>query len=338
MAYEANVVGGDTFPAWRVEESEGQFGFGLRQLRVEDLPDGELLVRVRYSGVNYKDALAFRPDGNVVRAYPMVPGIDLAGTVEESRDERFRAGDEVLVTGYGLGVSHYGGYSRYARVPSSWAVRIPPGLGSREAMMLGTAGFTAALSVDALRQAGVEPDQGPVLVTGASGGVGSAAVAILAKLGYEVTASSGKADMRDLLLRLGAARVISRMEWMPAADRPLGAQLWNGAVDCVGGGTLAAVLGTLRYGGAVAASGMTGGIALNTSVFPFILRGIRLIGIDSVQAPMDMRVRIWERLAGPWKPDGLESLLERIPLERVPEAVDTLLRGESRGRYVIELP
>ncbi|WP_127588189.1 oxidoreductase [Paenibacillus koleovorans] len=320
-------------------DAAGGLAVGVQQLRVrEDLAENDLLVRVSYSSVNYKDALACSPNGNIVRRYPHIPGIDLAGTVVRSRDGRFREGDEVLVTGYDLGVGQYGGYSEYASIPADWAVRLPTGLTAKEAMTLGTAGFTAALSVLELQQSGVTPDRGPVVVTGATGGVGSLAVAMLAGLGYEVAASSGKAELAAYLRELGAARVLSREELVPEQPRPLDKQLWAGAVDCVGGKTLGAVLSSTRYGGAVAASGLTGGTEWTASVFPFILRSVRLIGIDSVQTPMETRLAVWEQLASAMKPVGLiERIATEIELEQVPDAVRLLLAGQSRGRLVVRL-
>jgi acrylyl-CoA reductase (NADPH) len=295
------------------------------------------LIKVRYSSMNYKDALACVPNGNIVKTYPFVPGIDLAGVVVSSEDGRFQNGDEVIVTSYELGVSHFGGFSQYARVPSAWAVRLPAGLSLKEAMILGTAGFTAALSVHELERAGLTPHAGPVLVTGASGGVGSVAVAILSKLGYEVTASTGKAEVRDELAGLGAAHVMPREELIPEKPRTLDKQRWAAAIDCVGGKTLSAILSSIRYGGAVAASGLTGGTELATTVFPFIIRGVKLIGIDSVYTPMNLRQRVWERLAVELKPAVLENMYTEISLEQVPDFVPTLLQGQSRGRVLVGL-
>jgi len=308
-----------------------------RTIGSDELPAGDLLVRVAYSSLNYKDALACTEGGNIVKSYPFVPGIDLAGTVVSCDSGRFQAGDEVIVTGYGLGVSHYGGYAEYARIPSEWALKLPRELSLKEAMIYGTAGFTAALSVMELQISGVGPGDGPVLVTGASGGVGTMAVAMLAKLGYEVTASTGKTDMEEELIRLGAARVISREALIPERQRPLDTQRWAGAVDCVGGRTLAAILPSLQYGGAVAASGLTGGTELAATVFPFILRGVRLIGIDSVMVGMDKRIAVWAKLASAFKPAGLSDMAEEITLEELPARVPLMLGGQSRGRVVVKL-
>jgi acrylyl-CoA reductase (NADPH) len=330
-----NIMSEQPFQALVADKTDGNFHVRLQDKRTEDLPDGELLIRILYSSVNYKDALACQSDGNVIRDYPRIPGIDLAGVVEHSRDPAFREGDEVFFTGYELGVGRDGGFSRYARVPSAWAVKRPVGLTLQESMILGTAGFTAAMSVLELQQAGVRPESGPVLVTGATGGVGSLSVSILAKLGYEVAAVTGKPDMHDHLLRLGASRILSREEILPDKPRPLDKQLWAGAVDCVGGKPLSSILSSVRYGGAVAASGLTAGTELALTVLPFILRGVRLIGIDSVNAPMDKRVGIWERLAGAFKPDQLDTLYTEIPLGRIPEAAASLLAGQSRGRILV---
>ncbi|WP_141505521.1 oxidoreductase [Paenibacillus luteus] len=308
-----------------------------RLLERSDLPAGDLLIRVAYSSVNYKDALAFKVNGGVVKSYPFVPGIDLAGTVISSENERFRAGDEVIITGYGLGVSHFGGYSEYARVPAEWAVRLPSGLSLKEAMIMGTAGFTAALSVYELQQNGVRPEDGEILVTGATGGVGSVAAAIAAKLGYEVVASTGKLDKHDYLKALGVKRIISREELATGSKRALDKQLWAGAIDCVGGEALSMLLPQMKYGGVVAASGLTGGSELSMTVFPFIIRGVRLIGIDSVMASMENRIRVWERLAGAYKPVNLDELCEEISLNQVSERVAMLLKGQSSGRAIVKL-
>jgi acrylyl-CoA reductase (NADPH) len=326
----------DNFKALVVDKSEEAFKIETRLLSIDDLPEGELLVKVVYSSLNYKDALACIPNGNIVKKYPFVPGIDLAGIVVSSQDDRFQEGDEILITGYDLGVSHFGGFSQYARVPSEWAVRLPQGLSMKEAMVIGTAGFTAALSVHALQENGIYPEKGPILVTGATGGVGSVSVSILSKLGYEVVASTGKSEMKEYLLGLGAHRVISRDELLPAQPRSLEKQTWAGAIDCVGGKLLSYILSSTGYGGAVAVSGLTGGTELATTVFPFILRGIRLIGIDSVLAPMTVRIKVWERLASELKPETLESMCTEISLEQISDVIPAILKGESRGRMIVK--
>ncbi|MFC4599810.1 oxidoreductase [Cohnella hongkongensis] len=328
----------DTFRALVVNRTQdGSHECEVGLLKNEQLPQGELLVRVAYSSLNYKDALAAAPDGNIVKGYPFVPGIDLAGTVVSSEDGRYREGDAILATGYGLGVAHYGGYAEYARIPADWAIPLPDGLTLKEAMIYGTAGFTAALSVRALQDNGVVPEGGPVLVTGATGGVGSVATAVLAKLGYEVTASTGKPEAKEELLGLGARSVIDRAELTPASLRPLDKQRWSGVVDCVGGRSLAAILAGVKYGGTVAASGLTGGTDLPATVFPFILRGVRLIGIDSVFVPLPARRRTWELLASEYRPAKLHELSSEIPLEGVPAAMAAMLAGKSRGRIVVKL-
>lgn len=327
----------ESFKALVVDKVNNEAVPSTGQMNVRDLPEGDLLIKVAYSSVNYKDALACTTNGNIVKNYPFVPGIDLAGVVVSSGNDQFQEGDQVVITGYKLGVSHFGGFSEYARVPSEWAVKLPGNLTLKEAMIIGTAGFTAALSVLELQQNGVRPDSGPTLVTGATGGVGSIAVAILAKLGYEVVASTGKEDMKDYLLGLGARRVISREE-LDSGEKPaLGKQLWAGAVDCVGGKTLSSILSTLQYGGTVAASGLTGGTELAATVFPFILRGIRLIGIDSVFAGMSRRIKVWELLSSEFKPVMLDRMCEEISLEQVPDYVPIILKGQSRGRLVVKL-
>ncbi|MEN1984881.1 acrylyl-CoA reductase family protein [Paenibacillus hubeiensis] len=327
-----------SFPAYVVRQDEqGRVHAAIEQLRKEDLPNGDVSVHVQYSSVNYKDGLAAAEKGGVVRHYPMVPGIDIAGVVEESVSGSFAPGDRVISTGYEPGVSHFGGFSRYARLSSEWLVPLPPGLSEKEAMAIGTAGFTAALSVDALLHAGVKPAMGPVLVTGATGGVGSMAVAILSRLGFEVTASTGKkAEQEPLLKRLGAAHVISREEADAPAKGALGKQLWAGIVDPTAGAGLAERLKHVRYGGAAAVSGLTGGPSFESSVFPFILRGVQLIGIDSVYCPMERRERIWKLLGGQWKPErALELGIQEISWAQLPQTLETILKGGAVGRSVL---
>ena len=309
----------------------------LRTLPVTDLGPGDVLIAVSWSSVNYKDGLASRKDGKVARIDPLVPGVDLAGTVVEPGNSDLVAGQSVLVHGYDLGVAHHGGYAEYARVPADWVVPLPAGLSERQAMTLGTAGFTAALSVVALEEHGLTPGAGPVLVTGATGGVGSAAVAMLAARGYAVTAVTGKAEAADWLRSLGAADVIDRSA-VGDASRPLRRETWAGAVDSVGGETLAAVLASLRYGAAVAASGNTGGVSVPTTVFPFILRGVSLLGIDSVQCPIDRRRAVWTRLAGDLRPSSLDDLgTDEVPLAEVPGALERILGGGARGRTLVRV-
>lgn len=328
----------NTFPAYVIRSQEqGEVKAAVEQLKKEDLPNGDVTVQVQYSSVNYKDGLATIEKGGVVREYPMVPGIDLAGMVEESVSGRFAPGDRVISTGFEPGVSHFGGYSRYARLRSEWLVPLPPGLSEKEAMAIGTAGFTAALSVDALLQAGVTPEMGKILVTGATGGVGSMAVAILAKLGFEVTASTGKKkEQEKLLIDLGASQVISREEADAPAKGAMGKQLWAGVVDPAAGPALAERLKQVQYGGAVAVSGLTAGSRFESTVFPFIIRGIQLIGIDSVYCPMERRERLWNLLGGDWKPDrALELGIQEITWAQLPQTLENILQGGAVGRTVV---
>ncbi|MGO4347407.1 oxidoreductase [Paenibacillus sp. MCAF9] len=326
-----------SFKALVINKVENEIIANTQQLDLNDLPQGELLIKVAYSSVNYKDALACLPNGGIVKSYPFVPGIDLAGTVVSSEDERFQEGDEIVVTGFGLGVNHFGGFSEYARVPAEWTIKLPQGLSMKEAMILGTAGFTAALSVYELVQNGIRPEVGPILVTGATGGVGSIAAAIAAKLGYEVAASTGKLDKQQYLLDLGVKRILPREELLSGSKQPLDKQIWAGAIDCVGGETLTAVLSQLKYGGAVAASGLTGGAGLSMTVYPFIIRGVRLIGIDSVMAGMEIRSKIWALLADAYKPSMLGELFSEISLDQVSDQVATLLNGQAKGRAIVKL-
>ncbi len=310
----------------------------LRELGADDLPAGEVTVRVDWSSVNYKDALAISPKGRVARISPLVPGVDLAGEVLASDDGGVAPGRQVIVHGHDLGVAHHGGFAELARVPADWVVPLPDGLSPRQAMALGTAGFTAALSIVRLEDHGLSPADGPVLVLGATGGVGSTAVAILAGRGYEVHAATGKADEAGFLRELGAAEVLSREETSGESKRPMESERWAAAVDPVGGAALAYALRTLRYGGAVAASGLTGGTDLQTTVFPFILRAVSLLGVDSVNTPTDVRRRVWERLADDLRPPGLEDQITReITLDEVDPLLDDVLAGRARGRTVVRV-
>ncbi len=328
----------EPFRAFVAEKTDGGVRRQLRELRAADLPDGEVTVRVAYSSVNYKDALATIPDGKVARSSPLVPGVDLAGEVVDSRTDDVHVGDRVIVGGHELGVSHHGGYAEYARVPTEWVVPLPEGLSTRQAMALGTAGWTAALCVHLLETWGLEPGAGPVLVTGATGGVGSIAVGILGTRGYEVVASTGKRDAHDYLRRLGATRVVDRGETSADSDRPLESQRWAGAVDAVGGATLAFILRTLRVGGAVAACGNTGGAKLETTVLPFILRGVALLGADSMHCRHELRTRLWQRLAGDYRPPGLDDLVaSEVGLEELEAVLDEILAGGVRGRTIVRL-
>lgn len=326
-----------TFNAFVVRKDESGFRSGMETLGMEQLPAGDVTIRVSCSGVNYKDGLASIPDGKIVRRYPFIPGIDLAGTVVASDHPSFKEGDEVLCTGFELGVSHEGGFSEYARVKGEWLVPLPSGLSAMEAMGIGTAGFTAGLSVSELIRNGVKPEDGPVLVTGATGGVGSMAVAILARLGYEVTASTGKADAeRNWLIEIGARTVISREETEAPSKGALSGERWAACVDPVGGAGLAGLLKQMRYGGAVALSGLTGGTSFDGTVYPFILRGIKLLGIDSVFCPMETRQEIWGKLASEWKPEkALTSGIHEADLRDLPAVLGKILKGGAVGRTVI---
>jgi acrylyl-CoA reductase (NADPH) len=328
----------DNFKAFMVNKTEDDFSALVKTIELEDLPAGEVIIKVAYSSVNYKDGLASIPNGKIVRSYPFIPGIDLAGTVVRSDDSRFKEGDEVIATSYEIGVSHYGGFSEYARIPGDWIVPLPEGLNLREAMVFGTAGFTAALSVHRLEENGLTPEKGKVLVTGATGGVGSVAVAMLAKRGYHVVASTGKEKEHDYLREIGAAEIISREELVGEKVKPLDKQLWAAAVDPVGGKTLSAILSKLDYNGSAAVSGLTGGTDVATTVFPFILRGINLLGIDSVYCPMETRKILWQRMGTDLKPEGLiETIQNEVTLEELPGVLSSILKGENRGRTIVKI-
>ncbi|SDJ57966.1 NADPH:quinone oxidoreductase family protein [Salimicrobium halophilum] len=327
----------EEFKALVVNKTDDDFTVKFESLTGDDLPEGDVTIEVHYSSVNYKDGLASIPNGKIVQSYPFVPGIDLAGTVTSSDDSRYKEGDKVIATSYGIGVSHYGGYSEYARVPGEWVVPLPEGLSMKEAMTLGTAGFTAALSIHQLEESGIAPESGEILVTGATGGVGSVAVSMLSKRGYHVTASTGKESEHEYLKSLGATNIVSREEVTPEKVRPIGNQRWAGAVDPVGGKTLAAVLSNTKYGGAVAVSGLTGGGDVPTSVFPFILRGVNLLGIDSVYCPKPLRETLWKRMATDLKPYGLEEISNEISFGDLPQTLSDILNGKVRGRTVVNV-
>ena len=325
------------FQAFVAEQVGDRVERGVRRLSMTEMPPGEVTVRVDWSSVNYKEALATIPNGRVARINPLVPGIDLAGEVVASDDPEIAVGNPVLAHGYDIGVSRQGGYGEYNRLPAGWIVPLPDGLSSREAMAIGTAGFTAALSVARLEARGLTPTNGPVLVTGASGVVGRMAVSILLELGYETWASTGKPHVHDDLLGLGVSGILSREEVVAESSRPLESERWAAAVDCVGGATLPYLLRTLRYGGAIAASGNTGGAAFATTVFPFILRGVALIGIDSAAVPIDERRALWERLASDLRPRALGERVTEVTLDGLPAALDAILAGQAHGRWVVRL-
>jgi acrylyl-CoA reductase (NADPH) len=323
----------EQFKAFVAVKADDEVRRGVRQLGRGDLPDGDVTIRVAWSSVNYKDGLATIPKGQVARISPLVPGIDMAGTVVASTSDVFAAGDAVLAHGYAIGVAHHGGYAQYARVPADWVVRLD-GLSAREAMIIGTAGYTAAMSVQRIMEHGIVPDDGPVLVTGASGGVGSMGVDLLAGQGYDVVASTGDADAHDWLRARGASEIIERLDIDDI--RPLDKQRWAAAVDCVGGAPLAKVLSQTAIGGLVAASGNTAGLGLKTTVAPFILRGITLAGIDSANHPIDDRRALWKRLADDMRPSVLEASHE-VGLDELEATLDAILDGATRGRVIVDL-
>lgn len=327
----------DSYTALLARQDGDQITTAIETLDATELPPGDVTIRVAYSSVNYKDALALTPRGGVVRQYPIVPGIDLTGEVVESQSPEFAVGDQILAHGYDIGTGHHGGYGEYIRLPAEHVVALGA-LTPREGAAIGTAGFTAALSVEALITHGITPQDGPIVVTGATGGVGSISVDILAAAGYEVVASTGKAEAADHLKALGAADVIGRLPEDPdAKPRPLGKTRWAGAVDCVGGATLADVISTLKYGGAVAASGLTGGPGLTTTVMPFILRGVSLLGIDSVQLPIGPRRALWERLGGDLKPRHLDEVTHEVDVKDVVAVIDQVRAGKYSGRAVVRV-
>lgn len=325
------------FKALIVDNVNDQFQASLQEVEPEALPPGDVLISVAFSSLNYKDGLAVTGQGKVVRSYPMVPGIDLAGTVIESESSAFKPGDPVVVTGWGIGETHWGGYAQLARMKAGWLVPLPEGLSLKQAMAIGTAGFTAMLSVMALEERGLRPGQGEVVVTGASGGVGSLAVAILAKLGYTVLASTGRAEAHDYLRSLGASEIIERSLLAQPPRRPMESARWAGAVDVVGGDTLASLLAAMAPGTSVAACGVAGGSALNTTVFPFILRGVSLLGINSVLVPQAQRLNVWARLVRDLPLDVLDRVTRLATLPEVPALGQEILKGQIRGRVVIDV-
>jgi acrylyl-CoA reductase (NADPH) len=324
----------NTFRALVVDQRDGAHVAEFRELATEALPAGDVTVAVQYSSLNYKDGLCVSGQGKVARSFPMVPGIDLAGTVVASEAPDYREGDQVVLTGWGIGERHWGGYAELARVRGEWLVPLPAGLSARQAMGIGTAGFTAMLAIMALEEAGVQPGEREVLVTGASGGVGSVAVAVLARLGYSVTAATGRSEHDAYLRTLGARQIISREE-LARPGRPLESERWAGAIDTVGGDVLAGVLRSTAYYGAVAACGNAGGAMLNTSVFPFILRGVRLVGVESVLCPRERRLLAWQRLARDLPLALLDAMIEEVPLDDVPALSSAIIAGQVRGRVVV---
>ena len=327
----------DKFKAYRIREVEKKAVGGFEEMGIDDLDGGELVVRVAYSSVNYKDALAATGAGRIIRRFPCVGGIDLSGTVTGSSDPRFKRGDGVICTSYDLGVSHDGGYAEYARVPADWAVPIPKGMSLFEAMALGTAGYTAALAIVRMEANGLAPANGPVVVSGATGGVGSLAIDMLSRLGYAVTALTGKENESDYLRKLGAKDVLLRKSLELAKIKPLERTTWAGAVDNLGGEVLARMASTMMVGGTIAAIGLAASMTLNTTVAPFILRGVSLLGIDSGTTPMPLRREVWRRLATDLRPAHLEEMTRTIPFGELAGAFDGLLKGAAKGRIVVDM-
>jgi len=327
----------DRFPALVLSEDDGKVSSAVQELGEDDLPEGDVTVRVTYSGLNYKDGMIVNGIGRLVRDYPHVPGIDFAGVVETSQSDRYKPGDAVVLTGWRVGEMHWGGYAGKARVKADWLVPLPDGLSDKRAMAIGTAGLTSMLCVAALEDHGIAPGSGTVLVTGAAGGVGSVAVSILAKRGYTVAASTGRAAQHDYLRSLGASEIVDRSELSEPSKRPLEAERFAGAIDTVGGTTLARVLAQTGYGGSVAACGLAGGANLECTVLPFLLRGVNLLGIDSVMQPYENRVRIWNRLVDDLPMDRLDALTGEIGLADIAKAADDILKGQVRGRLVVAL-
>jgi len=327
----------ESFAAYVVKKNDDRVEGEVTTLRADQLPAGEVTIAVEYSSLNYKDALAATGQGGIIRTYPHVPGIDAAGTVVESQSAAVAVGDQVLVTGYDLGVGSFGGYAAYARMPAAWVVKIPATLTTFDAMALGTAGFTAAMCLLAMERNGTRPEQGPVLVTGATGGVGSVAVDLLAQQGYTVAASTGKTDQHDYLRQLGASQILSREEVSLTGDRlrPLLKGIWAGAVDTVGGATMNYLLRTVDYGGNIALCGLVGGPDFAGTVIPFLLRGINLLGIDSAMCPMAYRQTIWQRLATDLKPRHLGQIAQVITLRDLPGAIAAILKGQVKGRLLV---
>lgn len=317
------------------KDAAGKVTSSVQVLEEERLPEGDVSVDIEWAGLNYKDGLCLTGGGGLVRAYPHVAGIDFAGTVRESRDGRYAIGDQVVLTGWRVGETHWGGYAERARVNADWLVPLPAGLSTRDAMIVGTAGLTAMLAIDRLEAAGLQPGAGEVLVTGAAGGVGSIATALLSRLGYQVAALSGRPQHGDALKALGAASIIDRNEFLAQPDKPLESARWDGAIDSVGGEVLGKLLKQVKYGGAIASLGNAGGIALETTVLPFILRGVTLIGIDSVMQPYATRVAAWRRIAETFDIAAYAGLVREVGLEELPAAAAEILAGEVRGRVIV---
>jgi putative YhdH/YhfP family quinone oxidoreductase len=325
-----------TFRALRVKENEtGKFSRNIIERKLDDLPDGDVLIKVRYAALNYKDALSSIGNKGVTRNYPHTPGIDAAGTVVECKTPQFKAGDKVLVTSYDLGMNTDGAFAEYIRVPEGWVVPLPNGLNLRECMIIGTAGLTAAIGLYKLEMMGQNPEQGPIIISGASGGVGSMAVGILSKAGYQVIASTGKESVEEFLKNIGASEVVDREFANDDSSRPLMKPKWAGGIDTVGGNTLATLLKGCKPGGSVASCGLVGSPNLSTTVFPFIINGINLLGLDSANFPMKDRRQIWKKLAQEWKLSNLDSIATMCTLEELDPYIDQILHGTLKGRVVV---
>ena len=327
----------DKFKAYRLREADRKVTAAFEQMSIDELDKGEVVIRVAYSDVNYKDALAATGKGRIIRRFPCVGGIDLSGTVVESSDARFTKGDAVIATSYDIGVAHDGGYAEYARIPADWVVKMPRGLNLAEAMALGTAGYTAALGVVRMEQVGLAPANGPVIVSGATGGVGSISIDILSRLGYHVVALTGKENEGDYLKAIGAKEVKLRQSLELAKIKPLEAATWAGAVDNLGGEVLAWMAASMLQGGAIASIGLAASMSLNTSVAPFILRGVSLLGIDSGFTPMPLRQEVWRRLATDMKPVHLQTMVRTIPFDELPTVFDDFINAKIRGRIVVDM-
>ena len=325
------------FKAYMIHQEDGKVASRFVDMDEAQLDAGEVTIRVAYSSVNYKDALAATGAGRIIRRFPCVGGIDLAGTVIESRDPRFAAGDSVVATSYDIGVAHHGGYAEVARIPADWVLKLPAGLTLQEAMSLGTAGFTAGLAVARMEHDGLKPDNGPVIVSGATGGVGSIAIQILAGLGYHVVALTGKEQEADYLKGLGAKEVMLRQSLDLAKIKPLGSETWAGAVDNLGGDVLSWMASTMKVGGTLASIGLAAGFQFNTTVMPFILRGVSLLGIDSVNCPMARRAEVWRRLGGDMKPAHLAALTRTIGFDELPGVFDDFIQARIKGRVVVRI-
>jgi len=326
-----------TFKAYLLEQKDGKVSAAFADMNEAQLDAGEVTIRVAYSSVNYKDALAATGAGRIIRRFPCIGGVDLSGVVVASQDARFAPGDEVLATSYDIGVAHHGGFAEMARVPADWVVKLPAGLSLRDAMALGTAGFTAGLAVVRMEHEGLSPTKGPVVVSGATGGVGSIAIEILARLGYEVTALTGKEAETDYLKGLGAKEVLLRQSLDLARIKPLDKAIWAGAVDNLGGDVLAWMASTMQIGGALASIGLAASMNLNTTVAPFILRGVSLLGVDSVNCPMPVRAEVWRRLATDMRPQSLEKFTREVAFADLPGVFDAFIQGRAKGRVVVAI-